>query len=103
MPKGNTPTGPRHTEVVARESITHLLLEVLPLLRSDDPRAWETAGFKLDEAADMARITERELSRRAGSFAQAHVPASGHVVILSGSHVAPGFLSLLKAMGGGRR
>ena len=64
MPKGNSPFTMRTTESVARETITGLFLEVLDLTRSTDPRAWEMAAIKLDDAADAARTAERSLTRR---------------------------------------
>lgn len=64
MPKGSSPTGHRATETMARETITGLFLEVLDLTKSADPRAWEQAAFKLDEAADAARFAEVLLDGR---------------------------------------
>ncbi len=71
---------PRRTEVIARETILGLFLQVLDLTQSQDPRAWELAGQKLDEAADVARVAERELLRRQAitdsiQFRFAHLPA----------------------------
>jgi hypothetical protein len=68
MPKGNTTT----TGFVAdsaQESIRSILLEVLPLLRSRDPRAWETLGLRLDKAADYARAAEKDLDLQAAAKA----------------------------------
>jgi hypothetical protein len=76
MPKGLPTHGPRSTEQVARESLTSIFLEALHLMKSDDPGAWETLGFRLDEAADMARTTEKALAKRAGDAAAKAFPSA---------------------------
>jgi len=64
MPKGTASATPRHTEVVARESITQTFLDAQPLLNSTDPASWGLAAQRFDEMADMARQTEAEFIRR---------------------------------------
>jgi hypothetical protein len=64
MPQGTPPIKPRNTETVAREHIVSTFLAVLELTTSKDPRSWELAAMKLDEAADAARLAERALAVR---------------------------------------
>lgn len=64
MPQGTPKPGPRHTEDVARETVTGLFLQALDAMRTNTPEGWATASKAFDEAADACRITERELIRR---------------------------------------
>lgn len=114
MPKGITPDKPRPIHLVGRSSIISTLLEILDLTQSTDPRSWETAAIRLDEAADMARKVETDLERKAVEEAQAagfKAPAAdllevldtlnpgAHHVLIVGSPVDAGFLGALQVHG----
>jgi hypothetical protein len=92
MPKGNSihPTG----ENPARESILGIVTDLFPLLRSKDPRSWELAAMKLDEAADIARREEVAIIRR-GSAVETAAPTEPRRPVCNDPRVvfimAPGF------------
>ena len=64
MPQGNPKPVPRHTEDIARETVTGLFLQALDAMRTKTPQGWATAAQKFDEAADACRITEKDFIRR---------------------------------------
>lgn len=114
MPKGNTTSPSSSPTEPGRRTVTGLLLEILPLLKSQDPRSWESAADRLEEAAAASRRMAVLLDHQDTENAQPSTPSlakalletpdlltSGPktVTLICGSHVSPAFLGALTLHG----
>jgi hypothetical protein len=55
---------PRHTEVIARETLTGLMRDAMDLMESDYAAAWGKLILVYMECLDVAKRTETELHLR---------------------------------------
>jgi hypothetical protein len=117
MPKGSNQHGQGGAEAVGRQTITGFFLEILPMLLSRDPRAWEAAALRINEAKETAfrtssALERAEIERAMAVGFQAPRPISAdleeawaalapglHRCRIHGSTVDPAFLGALRLHG----